>query len=90
MNELSLKYGDKLIEDLDEREILEMDPLVRKDIITKAQTYCAGGGEITTKQAANLTRMLIHIRRKDVKDNPRATATARKAAEVQPASLDDI
>ena len=90
MSELILRYQGKLLEDLTENEISLMEPRERVDLCNIAQRHVVSDGLITTSQSANLTRLLIHIRRRAVKDNPRATAAARKAAEVAPASIDDI
>ena len=87
---LALIHNDKPIEELTEGEIAVMETKERVDIINTAQRYVASGGEITPEQGANLTRLLIYVRRRAVKDNPRASAAARKAVEVKPASLDDI
>ena len=87
---LALTHNDKPIEDYTEGEIALMEPGERTDIITTAQRYIVAGGHITPDQSANLTRLLVYVRRRAVKDNPRATAKAREAAEVTAASLADI
>ncbi len=86
----SLTHNDKPIEDYTEDEIALMEPSERTDIITTAQRYVVAGGEITPDQSANLTRLLVYVRRRAVKDNPRATAAARASAQVTAATLDDI
>ncbi len=83
-------YNDKLIEDLSEDEIASMDPQARVKIVTDAQRFVATGGQITERQSANLTRFLIYVRRRAVENNPRASAAARTAAAVIPATADDI
>lgn len=90
MNVLHLTHDDKPIGDLTENDITLMDPRERKDLIDAAQRHVSSGGKITVEQNASLVRLLIYTRRRDVKDNPRASAAARAAAEVKPASLDDI
>ena len=85
-----LTHNDKPIEDFTEGEIALMEPGERTDIITTAQRFVVAGGEITPDQSANLTRLLVYVRRRAVKDNPRATAAAHKASEVTAATLDDI
>ncbi len=87
---MNLIHNEKPIADLTEAEITAMEPKERVEIVNTAQRFVAEGGKITPEQGANLTRLLIHIRRRAVKDNPRASAAARKAAEVAPATLDDI
>ncbi len=85
-----LTHNDKPIESFTEGEIALMEPRERTDIITTAQRYVNSGGKITPDQSANLTRLLVYVRRRAVKDNPRATAAAREAAQVTAATLDDI
>ncbi len=86
----ALMHNDKPIESFTEGEIALMEPRERTDIITTAQRYVTSGGKITPDQSANLTRLLVFVRRRAVKDNPRATAAAREAATVTAATLDDI
>ncbi len=87
---LPLTHKDKPIESFTEGEIAIMEPGERTDIITAAQRYVVAGGHFTPEQNANLTRLLVYTRRRAVKDNPRATAAARQAAQVTAATLDDI
>ncbi len=86
----TLTHNDKPIEDFTEGEIASMEPGERGDIITNAQRFVVAGGNITPEQCANLTRLLVYVRRRAVKDNPRATAAAREAATITAATLDDI
>ena len=86
----SLTHNDKPIEDFTEGEIAAMEPRERTDIITEAQRFVTAGNHLTPDQCANLTRLLVYVRRRAVKDNPRATAAAREAATVTAATLDDI
>ncbi len=88
--EAQLTYKGKPIEDYTEGEIALMEPGERADIITTAQRFVVAGGHITPDQSANLTRLLVYVRRRAVKDNPRATAAARQAAQITAATLDDI
>ncbi len=86
----SLTYNNKPIEDFTEGEIAAMEPKERKDITTHATLFVNGGGKLTPDQCAVLVRLLVYTRRRAVKDNPRATAAARQAAQVTAATLDDI
>ncbi len=86
----ALTHNDKPIEDFTEGEIALMEPGERVEIITDAQRFVVAGGNITPEQSANLTRLLVYVRRRAVKNNPRATAAAREAAQVTAATLDDI
>ena len=85
-----LMHKGKPIEDYTEGEIALMEPDERKSITDSAQRFVVAGGDITPDQCASLIRMLVYVRRRAVKDNPRATAAAHKAAQVTAATLDDI
>ncbi len=85
-----LTHNGKPIESITEGEIALMSPGERKDITDSATRFVVGGGKLTPDQCANLVRLLVYVRRRAVKDNPRATAAAREAATVTAATLDDI
>ncbi len=83
-------HNDKPIESFTEGEIALMEPGERTKITTNATRFVVGGGHFTPDECATLVRILIYVRRRAVKDNPRATAAARAAAQVTAATLDDI
>ena len=85
-----LMHKDKPIEDYTEGEIALLEPGERKSITENATRFVVSGGEITPDQCASLVRLLVYTRRRDVKDNPRATAAAREADVITAATLDDI
>ena len=87
---LTLTHKDKPIADLTEAEVTIMEPGERVVLVNAAQQHIARGGTVSPEQSASLTRLLVYIRRRSVKDNPRASTAAKAAAEVQPAGLDDI
>ncbi len=83
-------YNDKPIESFTEGEIALMEPGERTKITDNATRFVVGGGHFTPDECAALVRILVYVRRRAVKDNPRATAAARQAAQVTAATLDDI
>ncbi len=85
-----LTHNGKPIESITEGEIALMEPGERAAITDNAQRFVVSGGHITPEQCATLIRLLVYVRRRAVKDNPRATAAARAAATVTAATLDDI
>ncbi len=83
-------HNGKSIESVTEDEIAAMEPGERTKITNSATLFVNGGGHFTPDECATLVRILIYTRRRAVKDNPRATAAARQAAQVTAATLDDI